>query len=191
MNTAEYNAMLDELFGDATVYRAPLVVDWQVVDQFPDAVQCTVLAERNERLLRAAAAIDDHSMDLSEDHSELAGEVMRLELKVNLLIELTGQLLSQKLDLSPAVPVCLSSRGIEWSGRRLPKEGERLLLSIYLYPSIPTPLQLYGTVFHIEAENEQKVVVSFHQVGVGVENFLDRFLFRQHRRNVAQHAGKG
>ncbi|WIO73446.1 PilZ domain-containing protein [Porticoccaceae bacterium LTM1] len=191
MNTVEYNAMLDKLFGDATVYSAPLVVDWQVVDQFPDAVQCTVLAERNERLLRAAAAIDDHSMDLSEDHSELAGEVMRLELKVNLLIELTGQLLGQKLSLPAAVPVRLSSRGVEWSDGRLPQADERLLVSIYLYPSIPTPLQFYGTVFHIEEKSEPKVIVSFHEVGVGVENFLDRFLFRQHRRYVAQHAGRG
>src|SRR3977135_4604359 len=82
--------------------------------------------ERNLRLLQAWDAMEEHvpvEKQKSED-APYAAEIMRLDLKVNLLLDLVGQLLDSNRPRPPAAPVRFNALGAMWRYRATrPEQG--------------------------------------------------------------------
>ena len=68
-------------------------IDWKAVDYQPDDSRLALVNESNESFLRAVSALGAFSTDVSEDEISLSQEITRLDLKVNLLLDLVSQLI--------------------------------------------------------------------------------------------------
>src|ERR1700738_3668245 len=76
--------------------------------------------ERNLRLLQAWDAMEEHTpieKQKTED-AAYAAEILRLDLKINLLLDLVGQLLVANRPRPTAVPVRFNALGAMWRGQR-------------------------------------------------------------------------
>lgn len=152
------------------------------------------LEDANITFLRHMAALEDHASEPSGDeYGESHPDLVRLEAKVGVLLELVGRLLVQQLTLPAKTSIRLTTGGIQWlvasgTAQIPPGRGQRLELDLFLHPNLPLPLSLSGTVDAVTCEESgaQRVHVTFLDVAPAVRNHLERIIFRRHRRSVAR-----
>src|ERR1700753_3553383 len=118
--------------------------------------------ERNLRLLQAWDAMEEH-VPLEKQKPEdapYAAEIMRLDLKVNLLLDLVGQLLAANRPRPPAAPIRFNALGAMWhatKGGTLPEAGEQGIAVIYPRDCMAEPLRLAGRITSVPPEGHIKV----------------------------------
>src|ERR1700741_133383 len=109
-------------------FQDVLPVVWRPLTSAPERGLSASFDERNLRLLQAWDAMEEHvpvEKQKPED-APYAAEIMRLDLKVNLLLDLVGQLLSANRPRPPATPIRFNALGAMWhSGGTLPEAGEQ------------------------------------------------------------------
>ena len=142
--------------------------------------------ERNLRLLQAWEAMDEH-LPLEKQKVEdapYAADIMRLDMKINLLLDLVGQLLVANHPRPTPVPVRFNALGAMWrGGGTLPEAGEQGIVEIYLRDSLSEPLRMAGRVTSVTPEGGIKV--KFLPMGEAVSDLLEKLAFRRHRRQIA------
>lgn len=142
--------------------------------------------ERNLRLLQAWDAMEEHvpvEKQKSED-APYAAEITRLDLKINLLLDLVGQLLASNRPRPPASPVRFNALGAMWrSTGTLPEAGEQGIAEIYLRDCMAEPLRLAGRVTNVTPDGHIKV--KFLPMGEAVSDLIEKLAFRRHRRQIA------
>ena len=150
-----------------------------------DGSQLASLAERNLRTLHACAALEEHGPhDKSSEDSPHAADLLRIDLKVNLLLDMVGALVAASQSRPAAVPVRFNAHGIVWeAAAEAPAPGAHGLVEIYLKDCLVTPLTLLGKVD--DGPAERHVHVRFEATAESVADQLERFVFRRHRRQVA------
>lgn len=168
--------------GGGLVYEDWLRLHW-VPAASVDPIATTRRHEANEEFLRAMAVMETHA-ELDEEHGSVAQALARLELKIRLLTQVVGRVLARQLALPEPVPVRFTTAWIEWRGGRLPALGEEIALELYLRPEYPFPLVLGGRVVNL-ADDERSVRVDLEELGEGVREWLEKTIFRHHRRAVA------
>jgi hypothetical protein len=141
--------------------------------------------ERNLRLLQAWEAMDQHVLPPEKvEDAPYAAEILRLDLKLNLLLDLVGQLLVANHPRPHPVPVRFNALGAMWRGTgTLPEAGEQGIVEIYLKDSLSEPLRMAGRVTSVTPEGGIKV--KFLPMGEGVSDILEKLAFRRHRRQIA------
>ncbi len=175
--------MLEDPLAEGLIYEATLPLAWQLLDGPPDSIALQSQGESNESFLRALAALDHHA-ESSEEPETLHPELVRLDLKINLLMELVGQALSVQLSVPPPVRLRFNAHGVEWTGADLPPQGRWVRIQLYLKPEFPRPLVTFGQVLRAESG---AATVAFEGIGEAVEDGLEKMIFRHHRRVIAQH----
>lgn len=167
-------------------YEASLPFVCRVLDAVPDAAHLTYWNEYNEAALRSMAALDEYTNQTPEEHANQGHDLARLEFKVNLMLDLIGQLLAQQMLLPDAVWLKIGARGIEWASPQAPSLGEPLLLQLYLTPSYPRPLELPATVVKRETLTVgARCTAAFVGCSEPVQDWLEKLIFRHHRRSIA------
>ncbi len=173
-------------FDEGLVYRSELPLAWrQIAD--PAELDAEALNAGNEQTLRLLAAVEEFFPDIADEHGQ-SHEFARLELKLNLLLELVTQLLAAQRSLPPASPLRLNAHAVEWDhiGADPPKTGDRLLLEVYLSPEVPRPIRLPAQVLQVQAAaGEANVTAALAQLSELVVELLEKFIFRRHRRSIA------
>lgn len=145
---------------------------WRLASGELTAQQC----EENEKLLRVILALDEYPAE----HGE---ELAALDFKVNVVMELLGELLTHHLDLPASVDLRLGATELMWKGDgNLPAVGEHIELSIYLHRTFPRPLILRGLVSHVEADDCH---IHLDTLPDGLQDMFEKFIFAHHRREVA------
>ena len=142
--------------------------------------------ERNVRLLQAWDAMEEHTpLDKQKpEDAPYAAEILRLDLKVNLLLDLVGQLLAANRPRPPATPIRFNALGAMWRGTgTLPEAGEQGLAEIYLRDCLAEPLRLPGRVTSVAPDGQIKV--KFLPMGEAVSDLIEKLAFRRHRRQIA------
>jgi hypothetical protein len=163
-------------------YEDVFPVHWRVLNGPMDATIAASFAERNVRLLQALAAIEDHGV--SDKPDESTPDLTRLDFKINLLLDLVGQLLVANRPRPPAVAIRFNAQGATWqSPAPLPQSGKQGIAEIHLRDFLAEPLRLLGTLTTVTAEG--KVTARFAPVGEPLSDLLERLIFRHHRRHVA------
>jgi Atypical PilZ domain, cyclic di-GMP receptor len=163
-------------------YEEVFPVNWRPLAGKMDATIAASFAERNVRLLQALAAIEDHGV--SDKPDEATPDLTRLDFKINLLLDLVGQLMVANRPRPPAVAICFNAQGATWQSRApLPQSGQQGVAEIHLRDFLVEPLRLLGTLTAVTAEG--KVTARFAPVGEPVADLLERLIFRHHRRHVA------
>lgn len=166
--------------------------------QFPLrwGIQVTELSEQerqtvnntNEATLRSYYLLDERLLyDSGEERDVATPEIARLEQRLNLIVDLLGQVLLQNQNLPPPVTCVLTGAGVEWVSTEAPTLNDCVKLLIYLHHHYPQPLVLFGVVSALEScALGQRISVAWSSLPESVGDGLERLIFRAHRRSVAQ-----
>src|ERR1700753_1348067 len=136
--------------------------------------------DRNIRILQAWDAMEEHvpSEKQKSEDSYTATELMRLDMKVNLLLDLVGQLLTANRPRPPATAVKFNAVGATWRGNgALPEAGEQGVIEIYLRDCLAEPLRLVGRVTNVAPDGQIKV--KFLPMGEAVSDLIEKLAFRR------------
>jgi hypothetical protein len=164
-------------------YHDVLPVEWVARAEPLSRYELGGVDEANLVLLQACVALEEHPVhDAAEDAGPLAGELARLDFKLNLLLQLVGRLVL-KGRMPPPSAVRFNAHGASWTViGPPPPPGERGVLRIHLHGSLPQPLELAGSVGRVEGSQAQ---VRFDEMADGVAELIQRLAFLRHRRDVA------
>lgn len=156
-----------------------LVLAWQPLDALPDAAQLIDMNRQASALLALLGSLDEPPAPLDES-LQLAAHLHRLDQKLDLLLNLVGQWLNRELALPAPQPLRLGLRGVVWQAT-LPAGPGRI--SVYLHAGLPTALELPAQVLPLD---DGSVLAEFRGLDPAVTDGLERYIFRCHRRAVAQ-----
>jgi len=167
---------------DELAYEEVLPVGWSALGGGTETAMAAGFTERNVRLLQALAAIEDHGV--SEKPDESAPDLARLDYKINLLLDLVGQLVVANRPRPATTPIRFNARGAIWHAPQLASQaGQTGMAEIHLRDFLAEPLRLVGTLTQVSPEGE--VTMRFVPVGEALADLLERLIFRHHRRQVA------
>lgn len=168
-------------------YDDDLAVDWE-----PQPVAAEEALQRINtdaaRLMKAMAAMEEHSRDIVDESSQLGQELHRVEAKIDLVLSMLSRMSSEQQTLPPSIPVTVRATGLQWEEppANLPlADGDRGVVAIYLYPGLPLPVRLPATFKVLE---DGSAMLVFTDLVAEVRNTLERHVFRHHRRAVARAA---
>jgi Atypical PilZ domain, cyclic di-GMP receptor len=165
-------------------YQDLLPVGWRELPKSLDLPAITALMDGNVRVLQVCAAIEEQgAVDKKDEKSPHSADLMRLEVKMNLLLDLMGQLLAAAQPRPAATVIRFNALGAIWKSNALRRVGEQGLLDIYLRDSLPQPLTVVANITHVAADGQVKV--TFSPPGEAVSELIEKLAFRRHRRQVA------
>ncbi|WP_266160699.1 PilZ domain-containing protein [Dyella silvatica] len=152
-----------------------------------DARLAAGYVEKNLSVLATIAVLEDRRSDTADDDNPVMQEMLRLDAKLNALIDIVNRLL---------VPMALPARqSLRFNavGALLPEalaiDSEALLLRIRFDASPGLLLELPARCVRQFADGRR--FVEFEQRSDALREGLERLVFRHHRRKVAviRHAG--
>jgi hypothetical protein len=173
---------------DSLIYEDLLPLSWAVRDEQSQAINFSRVAEHNEHVLRCVNLLGEQIKEKIEDESETDSAMIRLEAKVNLLLEMVSSLGSNRGHQPDATQIRLAATGIEWNCREQPPAvGENIWIKLHIDNRIPEAMKLAARVLTVsKAEPGVTVCASFEQLGEAVQDQMEKMIFRHHRRMVAQ-----
>jgi hypothetical protein len=166
-------------------YHDILPVAWRPLPDEIDPELAASYASTNARVLQAAAALQEQGqLDKLDENSPHAADLLRIELKINLLLDVVGRLLTANQPRPPTVAVRFNALGATFQAPEpLPRPGDQGSVDIYLRECVVEPLRLIGRVANVSPTGEIKV--RFLPPGEAVSDLLEKLAFRRHRRQVA------
>ena len=152
----------------------------------PTEVQRAQCQEANEDILRIIASLDEHFLEGGDEHDVTAQGLQRIDFKLNLVLDLVGQVLAHHLTLPESVSVSFNTEAIQWEGLSAPDAGAGVKIELYVSRKYPRAIVLYGKVQAVQIiPGAFKVGVAFEGLNEIVCDGLGKLIFRHHRRHVA------
>lgn len=171
------------------IYEDCLPLSWEVIEKLPEGWELDNINQANESFLKLFANLEDyHPTRVEHDESlqEIHHELTRIDLKLDLLLEFVGQALHRKLTLPKSIDVRVGPLGLEWSTEQAPAMGDFVKLELFLFPRYPRPVELPGKVVtSIPMSDSNKITVAFQGMSVVVQDWIEKIIFRHHRRSIA------
>jgi hypothetical protein len=166
-------------------YQDVLPLAWKPLHAPLDNIALASFTDRNIKTLQVCAAIEEHgSVDMQDDKSPNAADLMRLEVKMNLVMDLLGQILAASVPRPQPASIRFNALGASWQARApFPKVGTSGLLEIYLRDCIAQPLVLVARITAINPDGQVKA--QFTPPGDATADLIEKLAFRRHRRGVA------
>jgi hypothetical protein len=148
-----------------------------------DDVTAGNLAERNLRVLQACDALEEYGLTEKDDESPHSADLMRLDFKLNLLLDLAGQLLAQSHTRVGPIAIRLNSLGASWKTDATLEEGTHGILEVGLRDIVVQPLNLPSQI--VTAVKPGEARARFTVLGEVVADHIEKLVFRRHRRKIA------
>ncbi|HKE47032.1 MAG TPA: PilZ domain-containing protein [Rhodanobacteraceae bacterium] len=167
---------------DQLHYSAVLPVAWASRARDEDPL---TVSRRHRRNL-AALALDSAAGERPSDETG-AAELLRLDAKLNAIMELLATLHERDVELLPAVPLRFNAHGIEWKCDAPPEAASPLVVRIHLEAAPALPLELAATALVLPEPGW--AAARFEGVKAPLAEAIARMVFREHRRQVADSAG--
>jgi Atypical PilZ domain, cyclic di-GMP receptor len=166
-------------------YEDVLPLAWKKMPEPFDAALMGSYADRNLRVLQALAALDEHGQpEKTDESSPHAADIMRLDMKVNLLLDMVGQLLvASRPRPRPAAIRFNALGGVFQAIPPFPELGSQGVLEIFVRDSVAEPLRLAGRIASVGPDG--RVKVRFAALSENVADLLEKLAFRKHRRQIA------
>ncbi|HEX6999688.1 MAG TPA: PilZ domain-containing protein [Gammaproteobacteria bacterium] len=160
-------------------------VGWSAVQALPDDHELARMNARNEVVLRTLALVEEHDETHTEDAER--AEMHRVEAKVNLVLELLADLVAAQHGALPARWVRFNSRGICWEADEPLPPDTLLRVVCYAAAAWPVPLKLHVRVASSDPGGAGfRICARIEGLSAGAANWLEKLVFRRHRRAVAQ-----
>lgn len=165
-------------------YEDVLPARWTSLPEPFDPVLLASSSERNLKLLQAMAALEEHGPpEKPDEHAPHHADIVRLDMKINLLLDLVGQILVANQQRPPTLALRFNARGAVWRADPPLASGAQGSLEIYLRECIVQPLRLFGQITQVGVDG--KVKAKFIHPGDAVADLIEKLAFRRHRRQVA------
>jgi hypothetical protein len=164
-------------------FHDELPVEWEQALAPFDDFTLNGLEDANVALLQASVASEEHpARDKNDELLPLANELARLDFKLNLVLQLLGNLAPRR-ELPPATAVKFNALGASWQprGARSPV-GAQGILRIRLRSALPQPLAFAAEVI---ASSDKEVSVRYLRLSEVAAELIQRLCFLQHRRQIA------
>jgi hypothetical protein len=169
-------------FSQRMAYEGSLHMAVEPLDNAPEAL--AGYNERNLHVLRALASLDERRAENSgEDDNPLMQELLRMDSKINVLMEVVNRLLIPITQLPGQHVIRFNALGVVVPKDLLPAT-EQLLVRLHFDACRALPLELPGRLEH--RFDDGSVYIAFIESSEMVEDGLERFVFRHHRRKVAE-----
>ena len=157
---------------NGVVYTGSLPLSITLMSGAPVEQELLRANEANELLLRSVSALEE-KID-TDENDEIAQELRRQDMKLNLILDLLGALLLQQQVIPEARELQLSAAGLRTAVSPVPASGQHCRIQLYID----------------SAGQGGATDVAFIGLSQVVTDHLDKFIFRHHRRRIAQ-ARKG
>lgn len=169
------------------VYEDLIPLSWRQLSADPDPAELPGIHQSNELVLRCLSAVDESRTESGdEDGGAFAHDIARLDFKINLALDMLGRLLRMHEPAPAPAPVKLGATGVQWRSAGAPDSGSPVRVELYLSRHFPSPIVLHGRVAAVTAvDGGNRVDVHFGDLSEPVRNWLEKLIFRQHRRQVA------
>lgn len=143
-----------------------------------------------EALLRSLAQVEDLRGEdgAEEKRGELPQLAQRMDAKLDLVLALLGRLVRQSSPALPPVPLRWSARGLRLALPHPPEVEPGIGGVVRLQPSdwLPDSMELAATVVtSASIDGQHWLWLRLAALPPGLEDALERQLFRMHRREVA------
>jgi hypothetical protein len=166
-------------------YEDVLPIAWRPLNEPLDASLIGSYQDRNMRVLQALSALEEHGqLEKPDENAPHHADLMRLDLKMNLILDMVGQLLVASHPRPRAAAVRFNAVGAVWQSHTpYPEMGSQGVLEIYLRDCIADPLHLVGRIVSVGLDGRTKT--RFLPPGEHIADLLEKLAFRKHRRQVA------
>jgi hypothetical protein len=168
---------------DKLAYEDLLPVRWRPLDGPVDDIAAQHYADRNLRVLQGCDALEEHGQTETDEESPHSADLMRLDFKLNLLLDLAGQLLAASQPRPTSVPIRFNAMGATWQSPEPIAVGAHGVLEIVVRDIVVQPLQLPAQT--VAGAKEGSVRVRFLSLGEVVADHIEKLVFRRHRRRIA------
>lgn len=180
-----YEGVDTVVLNDELAYEDMLPVAWRPLREPLDAIAIAALTDRNVKMLQVCAAIEEHGpVDKQDEKSPNAADLQRLEVKMNLVIDLLGQILAASNPRPRPTSIRFNALGATW--RALdgqPQANTQGILEIHLRECLAQPLSLVARVISVSPEGLVKATIV--PPGEATADLIEKLAFRRHRRQVA------
>lgn len=167
---------------DAVRLEGDFPLDWSEAMDGESALAETMAD--NATLLRALLMFDDPA---PQPEGPRGDAMQSLERRVDLLLLLASSALRGIGRLPPELPCVLTASHLRWGSESSIGVGRRVWARVYLRHRIPLPLVLPGQIVEEAVEGDLLWHrLEFEPLDPGLQNDLERFVFRHHRRQVAR-----
>jgi hypothetical protein len=166
-------------------YEDVLPIEWKRAAEPFDPSLIGSYQDRNLRVLQAMSALEEHGqVEKADENAPHHADLMRLDLKLNLVLDMVGQLLVASHPRPRAVPIRFNAVGAVWQGNAPhPEMGQQGVLEIYLRDCIADPLRLVGRIASVSPDG--RIKARFVPPGENIADLMEKLAFRKHRRQVA------
>jgi hypothetical protein len=169
---------------DKLAYEELLPVLWRPLGEPVGDMAAQQLAEGNLRVLQACDALEEHGKtEKPDDESPHSADIMRLDFKLNLLLDLVGQLLAASQPRARQLPIRFNAMGATWPAVEPLAAGAHGILEITLKDLIVQPLHLPAEIVGVTPGGETRA--RFLALGETVADHIEKLVFRRHRRKIA------
>ena len=178
----------DTNFGSSIVYEDRLHMKVEPYSAEPESGEVLRNGLQNDEILHMVMSLDEVlPSDKGEDRD---AEIQRLEFKMNLMLDMLGEIYSRNVDFPELFPVKLGAAAISWmvgDEDVVPELESYVALHLYLNRRYPRPVVLFARIAQLsDGEADEKwVTAELLPMPMQTQDCLERFVFRQHRRFVA------
>jgi hypothetical protein len=156
-----------------------LPLKWQAKESFT-AEELADWMHSNTVVLQALANLETVGKDSDTEH-RIDHNVARLEAKLDLTLTLVGELLRRQTPLPLATAMVLTGQSIAWQNQQAIAPHAKGVIALYPSPRLPWPLML---PVEIIGTQDGKTRAKLIHMSDEAQEWLDRTLFRHHRRAV-------
>lgn len=179
-----YEGVDTVILNNELAYQDLLPVAFRPLARPLDLPAIAALTDRNVRMLQVCAVLEEQgAVEKKDDSSPHATDITRLEVKVNLLLDLVGHLLAAQQPRPVPGLIRFNAMGALWQPSSPPRVGEHGLLEIWLRESLPQPLTMMANVTQVAPDG--RVKATFVPPGEATADLLEKLAFQRHRRQVA------
>ncbi len=183
MHNEAQNALVDGITFDDY-----LPIDWEVLTILPSEGEQHRHHRANEELLQNLLLRDETISQEGDEAEVVSGHepFKRLETRLDLLLSLVTEMMTNNSHLPMQHDVTLGAHGlyVQAGGDVIARLKTGSLLKIRLYPDpyFPRPLLLFTRLVDVQM---QSFTVNFCPLEACLQDQLDKYIFRQHRRAIA------
>jgi hypothetical protein len=186
----QINPEAEDPLKDNLVCRQVIPLRWHKLNERMTDNQWMLIQNDNQRLMEVLLSGED-LIDIEQQRDkELYKEIRKLDAKLNLLMGWLGQIIGQQQPTPAPQSVNLSSKGLQFHsnlhGGTVIAENDELFMELFLEPRYPQPFIVVAKVIGVHPQNDgREFSVRFTQLSEQSQLWLDKYIFRLHRRQVA------
>ncbi|HEY9134056.1 MAG TPA: PilZ domain-containing protein [Dyella sp.] len=172
-----------QAYSELLAYEDRIHLACTVLNDPGDERQRTEMRERNIHILATLDALEERRGDIDEE-SPLVQELARIDNKLNVLMDIVTRLLVPDSTLPARVDIRMNAVGAVLPSGVVPAKGERILLRLHVDALRALPLEFAAQRQAGPAGDSAFLV--FEPMGDALREAFERFVFRHHRRKVAE-----